>query len=535
MRSGYVPRSFSTFGLGLNLAAKVDALNPGEAVDALNVLYTEQGAVYQRDGYAAFTSPALSARAQNLEPFYQSTGTKQLLAGATTRVDALNTSGGVVASSSGLTAGGNFSFARFGAPGSEYAYAGNGFNALLRWNGSAWTAGTAIATVDGAGASAMPKAATMDVMAVSNRLVVGGFGTATGGPNGGTVNPSTVYFSGDTVGVSPERWLSTNFIQVTPGDGEAVQAIISWREFVFIFKETKFFVVYGEHIDQGGNPVFDYRVVNAGVGAVGPRAVCASQEGVYFVDRTGVFRTTGSEPERVSTAVAPIFDDTASPFYEGGALNTAEFSNVCLHSHNRRIYMGFTSGTGTTNDRTLVFDPIYEWWTLYDIPMGCIASFRIADRSELVFGYAAGSLHVGRHSADYTDDAGTAITSRWRSGFEDYTLSIEKTIRESKAWGTGKVYLSISHDFEQESGTLDLLDFTDAAAPTWGTSFWGATTWASPHGLNPKLRRRAVRGTVFSTGFFNSTLDQSWSVHRLAHALREQRIASVTDAGADNA
>ena len=50
----------------------------------------------------------------------------------------------------------------------------------------------------------------------------------------------------------------------------------------------------------------------------------------------------------------------------------------------------------------------------------------------------------------------------------------------------------------------------DATADTWGGTTWGGGTWATPRGLNPASNRYATRGTVFSTNFSNSVLDQSW-------------------------
>ncbi len=512
----YAPQPFDTFGLGLNLRDKTDAVRPGEAIDALNVLFTETGAVRQRDGSAKFTASALTNRVDSLEPFYTSSGTKQLLCGCGSRLEALNTSGSVVASATGLTASKIWDFARFGAPGSEVAYAGNGNDTLRKWDGSAWSAP--------AGA---PKAGALAVMAVDqgNRLVASRFETTDGGPGGGTSNPSRVYFSEPG---APETWTSSNFVDLTPGDGEAIKAVVAWREFVIVFKETKFFAFYGTTTSAAGTPLFNYRTIDAGKGLVSPRAVAVAPEGVYFLDRTGVYRTGGGEPELVSSAIAPIFDGSASVFFLGGVLNHAQISNCAMGYHGRRLYLSYP--VGSTIDRTLVYDPQYDWWTLYDLPASCFASFRISSQAELVFGWASGTNDVIRHASNYTNDAGVAISSRWRSGWFDYGDPSVKTIRESKGWGSGKFQIATSVDFQSGTGTLVNVDATDPTATQWGGSTWGGGSWDTPHGLNPFMVRRAVRGTVFSTSFVNSTLDQSWSVNRFAHHLREVRVPSVVHA-----
>ena len=49
--NGYNPFQFTDLSGGLNLRDKSDAVGEKEAVDLLNVTFTERGAVRQRDGY----------------------------------------------------------------------------------------------------------------------------------------------------------------------------------------------------------------------------------------------------------------------------------------------------------------------------------------------------------------------------------------------------------------------------------------------------------------------------------------------------
>lgn len=522
----YVPVSFSGFGRGLNLRDKVDAVSEEECVDALNVTFTERGAVKQRDGYAALTASTLTNTVASLEPFYTSSGTRQLIAGCGTRLEAIATNGTVTASLTGLTDS-TWDFARFGAPGGEYIYAGGGNTVLKRWDGSSWSS-----------IASTPQGGALAVMAVSqgNRLVVGRFNGTAGGPTGGasTSNPSRVYFSDAG---APETWTANNYIDFSPGDGEKVQGIIAWREFVFVFKETKFFVIYGTSLDTAGNPVFQWKAVDAGVGLASPRALCADEKGVYFLDRTGVYMTNGQEPAKLSDLIDPIFLGGSSSFYQGGELLHSEITNASMWTHEKKVYLGFTI-TGTTNSRTLVYDPIYEWWSLYDLPASCGASFRIGSKAEMVFGAASGSKHIYRHSDAYTADVSTAISSRWRSGWFDYDNSDVKRIRETKVWGSGKVTIGTGADFGEAANTK-FLDFGESVFGTWGDGSSASDTWGDGSGpdvwgggiatttLEPRIARVAVRGTVFSTKFTNNTLNQGWAVHRLTHHLAGQRTSST--------
>jgi hypothetical protein len=439
---GYQPFAFADFSGGINLRDKSDVVTDKEAIDLLNVTFNERGAIRQRDGYADLTTADLTNRVDSLAPFYNASGIKQLIAGCGTRLEALSTAGAVVASKTGLV-GGPYSFARFAAPGSEFMYAANGADTLQRWDGSAWTAPTA--TVNGTAGQVMPKAGSITVTAAmagtasgtnaANRLVATAYGTqTTAGPGGSTSTPSRVHFSNAG---QPEIWETDgasgrgrNFLDLTPGDGEQIMAAVTWRELVFVFKETKFFVMWGESTAADGTPIFNFREI---------------------VNSTGL-------ASKQSVAV---------------------------------------------------------------------------DQDELHHGFATGANRVGHRNRGSTiDRTATTITSRWRSGWGDYGNSLQKTIRETKAWGSGAVTASFSTDFNgAQIASLTALFGISTNWPTTGTWADFITLnnglWPGGGQINDVQLRRAVRGTAFSTQFANNPLSTTWSIHRVVRNLREIRGASV--------
>jgi len=505
----YQSLPFEGFGGGLNLVSKADAVKPDEAIDLLNVLFTQRGAIESRPGYAAFTGSELTNRVESLSPFYKASGTRALVAGCGTRLEALSTGGVVTASATGLS-GGPWDFTRFGKPNEEVVYAGNGTDSLRKYDGSSWTNPTI--TVDGAGAKTGVKAASTCVLPAGNRLVCGAFGTTTGGPGGAESSPSHVYFS---EAGNPEAFESTAYVQFTPGDGEKVQAVIAWREYVFVFKETKYFVVTDTATDSEGKPEFVFQPVETGIGLASPRAVCIHQSGVYFMSREGIFRTTGTEPEQISNLVEPIWSQDVSPFYKGGTLAFNAITNCTMETWDEKIYL--TYPTVEAANRQLVYSPEDKWWSLQDLPASCMATFRIESATEMVFGYSSGEKLIGRHKTSYTNDKGKAIIERWRSGWFDLGSADIKKIRAAKVWGSGKVLMGIDKDFSVNTGTQTELNLSG----TSGSIFAGAGNFAGEgyfgdllSGLVGKERRIAQRGTVFSVIFSNETLDNEISIHR---------------------
>jgi hypothetical protein len=55
--NGYRPFDFKDFSGGLNLRDKADAVGDREAIDLLNVTFSERGAIRQREGFVDLTRP----------------------------------------------------------------------------------------------------------------------------------------------------------------------------------------------------------------------------------------------------------------------------------------------------------------------------------------------------------------------------------------------------------------------------------------------------------------------------------------------
>lgn len=493
------------FGRGLNLRDKPDAVDPAECIDALNVTFTERGAIETRRGYDLIVDePILNIG--SVEDTSVS-GNKRILTTEDSRLRAFTTSGVEEADSGALTeAADPFSFARYGTPSSERIYASNGTD--VRY----FTASNDTFTNPNSSSVVVPKGETLVTQATDNRLVSTGFLGATDGPAGATTNPSYVWFSdpGD-----PATWGANNYVQLTPGDGEKVMGAIAWRELVFVFKESKFFVFYGNSVDGTGEPIFNYRPVEGGVGLAARFGIAATPNGVYFVGEDGLYVTTGSSAQRVSDPVEPLWTGAASDYYQGGLISgVGEISMTSLDSV---IYMAFP--IAGSQQRVLVHDTEAGWFTLYDFPATYIHAFDGA------VWFGGGALY--EHKRSYTDDNGGAIAARWRSGWLDFGSPDVKVVRSSKMWGRGQISASVSTDFEASTGYPASVTFSlDTTLPQWNTSTWGGTTWANEAELKPKQRRRADRGTTFS---FAIAGEAPWAFHRATHQVRQVRQPGIED------
>jgi hypothetical protein len=507
------------FAGGLNLVDGSDVVAPDQAMDAMNVTFLPAGGVRQRDGYQRLSTTELTNRPDSLAAHYESDGTRQLIVSNGNRLDVLNTSGTSIANE--VTTAHPHSFIRFAAPGSEHTLIANGTDTIRRWDGAAFSTPVYTGTT--------PAGSFLAVTPMDNRLVVART----------LANPDRVLFSGEG---DPLTFGVNNYTDLHPGSGVPITAMVGWNDYVFVFKENEFFYYYGTGTSATGNPVFNFRRI-AGAGSVG--AACSSPEGVYFLDRRGVYRTTGGRADLVSSALDPIFLGGSSLFYLGGEANTSALAAARLWWSQGRLYLAFASGTSATNDRLAVYSPLDGWWTLYDIAVGAMTSFRPATREELMFAYASGLKHVGRYfegselAADDMTTGGTggsAITSRWRQGWVDYGTQESKTIRQTKLWGAGTAQFGLAVDFAINPLRWDTITLS-AANDLWGdgtgTDLWGdgagTDLWGPSGTTRPWLMSMAAPGTNHS--LMIRSAGSTWAIHRLAHGIRESRGPEVVGSG----
>lgn len=492
------------FSGGLNLRDGADVVAPDQAADLLNVIFLPQGGVRQRDGYQQFNASALTNQPDSVSAHYESDGTKQLLVGNGNRIDALNTSGTSIANVA-PTANPQY-FVRFAAPGSEHTLIANGTDTVRRWDGSAFSTPAYTGTT--------PTGKFLAITGSDNRLV-----------NARTsANPDRVLFSDPGL---PTTFGANNYVDLHPGSGEAITALVGWREYVFAFKESEFFVFYGTATTSTGAPEFSFRPVS-GAGSVG--AACAAPEGVYFLGRRGVYRTTGQSPTLISGALDPLFLGGSSTFYTGGEAATSQLANARLWWSQGRLYLAFA--TSTTNNRLAVYSPTEGWWTLFDLPVAAMTSFRPSSDEELLFAYASGGKNIGRYqegsgkladALSTSGTGGTAISSRWRQGWVDYGSQDSKTIRQTKLWGEGQAMFGLARDYKLAAGRYDPIMLSASTAHTWdGGSTWDdGSTWGPTVSTQPWLMSQAASGSVLALLIKNQVLNATWALHRCEHGFRE--------------
>lgn len=480
---GLTPVNVEAFG-GLNLASDPEEVDLGGAVDILNVDLLKQGRITSRPGSVGVAQGTWTIPGMAL---HQDTAAS--LSVLLTRTDAgtrkyvgLNASGADIATQSigGAGAPSFFSAATFGGTSGTRTYlvAGGNGGTPYRWNGATFTSVAAIPV------------GFFAVQQPDNRLV-------------SVSVDGKVSFSDAG---APETFGANNYVYVTPGDGQYASGIVSWQNMVFVFKERKFFVFYGNSTDSTGNPVFNYRAVDTGVGAMyttSPgRTMVAGRDGVYFLAWDGVYRTTGGPPVKVSGALDEWFQVGSPPFFQYP--RTSPSGYYAIATDDRRLFVGVPHGGAFI----YYFDSgHWSWWSgEYHAMVG--AQQTVSGDPELwfqnMFGYLA--YHSKSATVDLSGILDAQITSRYRSGFSDLgAAGREKTVRQTELVGQGTVSLGWSRDF-------GAITSTSTANVTLGTA--PATTRG--------LHRLSQNGEQL--GFqISSVLGGAWQVNRVTPMVRPFR------------
>lgn len=454
------PFTIENFG-GLNLID--DPLEVGfkGAVDLKNVWF-ESGRIETCPGLLTGASCTRTARR-----IYDHAGANLLASesdGTNVTLQAFDTAGTSVATTTYASANTNpHGCATIGTPTASRSYLVRTGDTTRRWDGSAWS------TVAG-----IPSGNCAAPASFGTRLAVG---YASG-------NPHRVAFStitGTPPVADPETFGANDYVDLSPGDGQTICQMVSWRGDLYVFKQTKFFVFYGESVDATGNPIFNYRMVDAGygVGPTGqtyPGGACAGKDAVYFLARDGVYATVGGPPVCISNAIAPIWPDREPP-----SSTLTSIPNITAYSLNDlswargALYLSAAAYVPTTKKVTFVFRD--GKWTYLDIQENAtsVSPGNFLDLNGSVWFVPANSTNI---KILRIFDGPSAATWSYKSG--RYALAEPgrvAVVPETSIVGTGTVALRLDSDLYSNQNASATLGGSPTPAEGWPQAVDQEGTW----------------------------------------------------------
>ena len=516
------PLNWPGFGSGLDVNRATNG-DGSRCIDAMNVLFETGSAVYSRTGYDTLITGTVGTPMTKLAVFQKRSGERQIVVAAGLYVKVYTTTGTLVSTSSAFTSD-QFVFAKYGTAAINYIYVTNGVDVPRKWDGASWTT-----VSDSLGASLQAKTAV--AVPFDYRVAFAGFTGTTGN------SPSTIKFSNPgtdaTFGSS---------IDINPGDGEGITAMVAYQQQLFVFKNNSMHVVYGQ--TTSGSPsvtTWNWRTLVDNVGCAGPDALTVGPDGVYFAHRSGIYVTAGAVPVCVSAPIESVFTGVAPIAWKGGIISQNYLYKSSMQWHAGRLRFSCPVNGSDTLTRVFVFDTKAGWWSVGDqrynaMAVGAVdtAGQNLLCATEQRIGATAPRVVVER--ANSSTDSGTPINARWLSDWTDLGLAQRKTSNGVRIWGEGNVWVTLLGDFGL-AGLPQQASFL-TQGDTWGTAgggdTWGngttADLWGDGGRVQSAYLRQGVRGTTMAMQFYSADLTP-WRIHRATPQLRSLQPIGTTTGG----
>ena len=181
-----------------------------------------------------------------------------------------------------------------------------------------------------------------------------------GDPN----NPDRVYFSTNgvngadindwTVPLADEEEINMHggFIDVRSYDGSGIIGMKVVMNYVTIFKSHSAYKVYGSTQEN-----YEMVQIFSSEGAIGDRTICTGNNGLYFLNRDGIYYYDGTNTTLVSSKLNKIFERMNYDY--------AELS-VGLYSNNR-YYLSFPIDGSDINNILVVYNTLTGAYMVYNI------------------------------------------------------------------------------------------------------------------------------------------------------------------------
>ena len=467
---------------GLRLIDQGVPDTPG-AIDLLNVEPPQRGILRRRRGYSLIGSGGSTVEGLT---FSAANAAGHLIGAGGTLVTAFST-GGTTIDTQAINNGEQFSFCSVGQPGAARTFGCNGED-IFSWDGSALSLLTTAATVDGVGTNPFPVPRALASTSWDNRLMACGFADSSSGPDAIVSSDSHVYFSDEG---DPNTWSADWYEQLTPGDGEKIVAACRWRDYVFVFKQTRFFVFHSTQLGTGEALFFNYFTVDTGVGAHGPGGVVAGRDGVYFLSRRGIYRTTGEDVQPIATDLDPLWTGEPCPFFSGSGMTNTSLDQAKLEMVGEKLVVSYPVGSAW---RQVVSDVRFGGWSYWNLPAASICSVPLGNEDRLWFTDGA-DLH--KQGDDETDNE-VDIQAFWQGPWETFGILGEKKIRQTRLFcaGRGAVgYPSITAPPTARAPS------TFRRKPICGPMVPTPTTCGATGSTRPMSGRRTAPPTTTTPGF----------------------------------
>jgi hypothetical protein len=443
------PFTLERFG-ALNLSDDPFEVGSAGARDMSNVRLDQPGKIATRGGFDTLDSTTQSNVVAFAPAYHQPTGNYRYMAVQTTAGGTFRYYGVGLASHTDYTSLSIFGSGTFGTFTGGIIGGSGGFllarsdDVILTVPLSALGGITAPSGVAGS-----PQAYFLTLTGIEGRMA------AAYSQVGGAPLPYRVHFSNAG---SIATWTSSDFVDLWPTDDQQIRAAVTFRDQVFVFKDRRFAVFYGESTDADGGAIFNYNPVDVGIGCAYNHGAAVGPDGVYFIATDGIYRTVGDAPVLVSGPIQPVFDAATDSDWSG----PTSVVTPRLFATQDRLYF-------VNNSKVFAYRYQTGDWTLDSYTPGVQFIAPTTAHRPRSFYFIDGTGKACEAGDTFADDDGSPIAWSYKSGRYALAENREAAVtQESSVVGSGTVAMSVTTDmYGTLAGPGATLGTAPAVAEGW--------------------------------------------------------------------
>ena len=301
----------------------------------------------------------------------------------------------------------------------------------------------------------------------------------------------------------------TDFIEVAKDDGTVITGLKKLGDRLVIFKERSIYnaLFTGDadipFILPGGGRS------NSAVGCIAPYSIQEVENGLVFLSFDGLYYYDGLNSYKISDRITSTFTD----------MNELKFTSAVslVHKTKNRYWLSLPFGSGSTNDRVIVWDYFNNAFSVYKgINAASMAIFYVSGVDERPYfaDYSGYVYRADNGSDDYPLNVQTAIDAYYWTNWRSYDdLVDQKGIPHTYIYyTTNNTVLTFSYSYDFESSAQYTQTFSLAtSSDTYGVGLYGTATYASAGGSSAR-RDLTGRGRVVRFKFANAVLTETFRI-----------------------
>lgn len=293
-------------------------------------------------------------------------------------------------------------------------------------------------------------------------------------------------------------------------DDEKVTGLKSFNGALVVFGLKSISDIRGEMYASDNG--FVLRKVLDGVGCVHDRTIVEVDNILYFMDITGhIYSYDGSTVQLRSDAITTTIN----------GLNKAILTRACgaYFPKFHQIWWAVATGSASANDTMLVYDTLYNNWTVYDGIDASAMALREVSGEKLLYTGGSSDGYIYRMNygeSDYPANVQTAINAYYSTKYFPTYLKEQEVVFDSAYLtllqsGNWDVTVKTEYDFGRTQ-SLTLINLNPGGS-LWDTMVWDTDTWAGEDTYMIKKIDLSKAGNFIRLTFSNANIGEPFQVY----------------------